>query len=136
MTSRGTYCETLCLQPNGRVPNSCLPVLIFRTAVKSEDGEDLADVLEATFVRNNWLNNWREVVYDYYHYHSTTHEVLGIAHAKKNVFLSTVKDVERLGVGTFCAHRCNQIKSLEKEKCPRQARVPAESSSQRFLSNT
>jgi uncharacterized protein YjlB len=41
---------------------------------------DLADAIEETFRRHDWLNNWRELgVYDYYHFHSTTHEALGMA---------------------------------------------------------
>ncbi|WP_435009218.1 hypothetical protein P12x_000468 [Tundrisphaera lichenicola] len=72
--------ETLQFQPNGRVPNSRFPVLIHRGAVKAEAGEDLADAIEATFHRNDWLNNWRELgVYDYNHFHSTSHEALGMA---------------------------------------------------------
>ena len=74
--------ETLFLKPNGRVPNSRFPVLIHRQVWGSSDAANLADILEKTFVDNNWLNNWREVVYGYYHYHSTTHEVLGIAHGE------------------------------------------------------
>jgi len=43
-------------------------------------GVDLADVIEEMFRRHDWLNNWRELgVYDYYHFHSTTHEALGMA---------------------------------------------------------
>jgi len=37
-------------------------------------------LIYARFRRNDWLNNWRELgVYDYFHYHSTSHEVLGMA---------------------------------------------------------
>ncbi len=72
--------ETLELKPNGRVPNSRFPVLIHRAGVTADPGVDLADAIEATFRRHDWLNNWRELgVYDYYHFHSTTHEVLGMA---------------------------------------------------------
>jgi uncharacterized protein YjlB len=72
--------ETLQFKPNGRVPNSRYPVLIYRGGVSAAPGVDLADAIEQTFRRNDWLNNWRELgVYDYYHFHSTTHEVLGMA---------------------------------------------------------
>ncbi len=71
--------ETLHFKPNGRVPNSRFPVLIHRGVVKADSG-DMADAIEATFRRNDWLNNWRELgVYDYYHFHSTSHEALGMA---------------------------------------------------------
>lgn len=72
--------ETFTFKPNGLVPNSRFPVLLHRGVVKADAGVDLADAIEATFRRHDWLNNWRELgVYDYYHYHSTTHEALGMA---------------------------------------------------------
>ncbi|WP_165229170.1 hypothetical protein [Aquisphaera insulae] len=76
--------ETLHFGPGGRVPNSRFPVLLYRGGVSpSVEGGDLADAIEATFRRHDWLNNWRELgVYDYYHYHSTTHEVLGMARGR------------------------------------------------------
>ena len=75
--------ETLQFKPNGRVPNSRFPVLLHRGAVTADAGVDLADAIEATFRRHDWLNNWRELgVYDYYHFHSTTHEVLGMARGR------------------------------------------------------
>ena len=30
------------------------------------------------FQQNNWSNNWKQGIFTYHHYHSTTHEVLGI----------------------------------------------------------
>ena len=72
--------ETFFFKPNGRVPNSRFPVLLHRGVIKPSAGQDMADAVEETFRRNDWLNNWRELgVYDYYHYHSTSHEVLGMA---------------------------------------------------------
>jgi uncharacterized protein YjlB len=80
MPETNPHLETLYFKPNGRVPNSRFPVLIHRGVIKAADGVDLADAIEATFRRNDWLNNWRELgVYDYYHFHSTSHEVLGMA---------------------------------------------------------
>jgi sulfopropanediol 3-dehydrogenase len=80
MAGQAPRVETLQFRPIGRVPNSRFPVLIHRVAVASGPGMDLADAIEATFRRHGWLNNWRELgVYDYPHYHSTTHEALGMA---------------------------------------------------------
>src|SRR4051812_49794338 len=80
MAEQGARLETLRFQPNGRVPNSHFPVLIHRAAITAAAGVDLADTIEETFRRHDWLNNWRELgVYDYYHFHSTTHEALGMA---------------------------------------------------------
>ncbi len=70
MVQQGRRLETLTFKPNGRVPNSRFPVLIYRAGVPSNACVDLADAIEATFQRHDWLNNWRELgVYDYYHFH-------------------------------------------------------------------
>jgi uncharacterized protein YjlB len=83
MPERGTRLETLQFKPNGLVPNSRFPVLIHRAAVSAGAGDDLADAIEETFRRRDWLNNWRELgVYDYPHFHSTTHEALGMARGR------------------------------------------------------
>ena len=80
MAEQSSRLETLYFKPNGRVPNSRFPVLIHRAAVNVATGADLADAIEETFRRHDWLNNWRELgVYDYDHFHSTTHEALGMA---------------------------------------------------------
>jgi uncharacterized protein YjlB len=51
------------------MPNSRLPVLIYH-------GE--AGGFEAMFAANGWVGIWRNGVYDFDHYHSNAHEVLGI----------------------------------------------------------
>jgi uncharacterized protein YjlB len=35
-------------------------------------------VLESLFASNIWENSWRNGIYSFHHYHSTSHEVLGI----------------------------------------------------------
>ena len=83
MPAQNYRLETLQFKPNGRVPNSRYPVLIHRAGVTAPAAADLPDVMEETFRRHDWLNNWRELgVYDYYHFHSTTHEVLGMARGR------------------------------------------------------
>ena len=38
--------------------------------------------LEQTFAQNGWTNNWRDIVVPYDHFHSTTHEVLGVGRGR------------------------------------------------------
>lgn len=64
-------------QDDGKIPNSHLPVVIYRKAF-SMRGEKAAFWLEDHFEKNQWSNFWRDEVYDYHHYHSNTHEVLGV----------------------------------------------------------
>jgi uncharacterized protein YjlB len=65
------------LKPNGWMPNSPLPVLLYRGALKSNT--DLAADMERIFNTNGWPPQWRNGVYSFHHYHSTAHEVLGFA---------------------------------------------------------
>ena len=61
---------------NGVIPNNSLPLLVYKFAFPVSDS--LADVMEETFATHNWTNSWRNGVFPYHHYHSITHEVLGI----------------------------------------------------------
>lgn len=71
--------ETLQLSRNGWMPNNeHLPVLIYREAI-SAAGAEPAAAFETAFQRNGWPPQWRNGVYDFHHYHSTAHEVLGFA---------------------------------------------------------
>ncbi|AWH84596.1 hypothetical protein HYN59_05450 [Flavobacterium album] len=63
-------------EDDGKIPNSVFPLIVYKNAF--DPGENLADVMEETFAKNNWKNAWRNGVYPYHHYHSITHEVLGV----------------------------------------------------------
>ena len=69
--------EAIQIQPNGNIPNSKLPLLVYRRAVRLQS-DDPASIFEALFKANDWQDSWRNGVYDYHHYHSTAHEVLGV----------------------------------------------------------
>ncbi len=66
------------LAPAGDVPNNALPVVLLRAAI-APDPEDAPASFEETFRRHGWTGTWRNGVYPYHHYHSTAHEVLGVA---------------------------------------------------------
>lgn len=61
---------------NGIFPNSYLPVLLYKNTFPISG--DASDAISQTFAKNNWKNNWTGGVYTYHHYHSITHEVLGV----------------------------------------------------------
>jgi len=67
--------EQFSFKDDGVFPNSVLPVLLYRKAFKTEI--DRACAIEQRFAENDWSNSWRNGVYSFAHYHSTTHEVLG-----------------------------------------------------------
>jgi uncharacterized protein YjlB len=63
-------------KPDGKLPNSRFPLLVHRGGIAGGG----ADAVIARFRANAWLNNWRYPgIYTYRHFHSTTHEVLGVA---------------------------------------------------------
>lgn len=71
--------EILRLSRNGWMPNNeRLPVLLYRDAFDVA-GSDPAALIERIFERNGWPPQWRDGVFDFHHYHSTAHEVLGFA---------------------------------------------------------
>ena len=64
-------------EDDGVFPNSRLPLLVYRRAI-DVNARDRAAIFEQCFARNHWTNSWRNGVYPFAHYHSTTHEVLGV----------------------------------------------------------
>lgn len=66
------------LQDGGWCPNNAsLPLLVYRRAADGETGA-LASYFESLFGRHGWPPAWRYTIYDYPHFHSTSHEVIGI----------------------------------------------------------
>jgi len=72
-----TTFEIYNLTDDGTIPNSKYPVIVYHHAFMME-GKPAADFLENRFAENGWSNAFRWRVYDYHHYHTNTHEVLGV----------------------------------------------------------
>ncbi|MFI5014321.1 MAG: cupin domain-containing protein [Hyphomicrobiales bacterium] len=70
--------ETAFFDDDGRLPNSRLPVIVYRGAI-APTAADPASSFERRFAENGWTGSWRWSVYPFHHYHSTSHEVLGVA---------------------------------------------------------
>jgi uncharacterized protein YjlB len=69
--------EQILLEDNSVFPNSRYPALLYKDAL------DIPLLFPAThvknlFERNGWSNSWDAGIFEYRHYHSITHEVLGI----------------------------------------------------------
>lgn len=69
------------------VPNNPrLPVLIYAAAFAPGSG-NLATAIENRFAENGWPPQWRNGIYDFHHYHSEGHEVLGVARGQVRLIL-------------------------------------------------
>ena len=69
--------KQLSFKDDGVFPNSVLPLLFYREALITH-AHDPASIFEQRFAENDWTNSWRDGVYPFPHYHSTSHEVLGV----------------------------------------------------------
>src|SRR5580704_15947769 len=67
-------------EDDGMIPNSRLPLLVYRAAVPAD-----AAAIERVFAANRWPPAWRNGVHPFHHFHSTAHEVLGVARGEATV---------------------------------------------------
>src|ERR1041384_5404622 len=78
------HIDSYLFRDDGQIPNNDrLPLLIYRNVLPLHGKDPAADCL-ARFANHKWGNGWRNGIYNYHHFHATTHEVLGIVrgHAK------------------------------------------------------
>ncbi|HQT75706.1 MAG TPA: cupin domain-containing protein [Rhodopila sp.] len=97
---------------DGSIPNSGLPLLVYRNAVPHDPAE-----IERVFAANQWPPVWRNGVHPFHHFHSRAHEVLGVARGQVSVLFGgpggqvlTVKAGDVVVVPAGVAH-CNQGQS-------------------------
>lgn len=82
--------ETHLFKDDGTIPNSKHPLLHYHKVFLDRNSAG-ASWLEQHFAKNNWTNSWRNGVYPFHHYHSTSHEVLGIYSGSALLFLGGEK---------------------------------------------
>jgi uncharacterized protein YjlB len=76
--------DSFTLPDDGRIPNNpTLPVLVYR---------DVADArapasCEALFTGHGWGGTWQDGIFPFHHFHSVSHEVLGIVSGAATVLL-------------------------------------------------
>ena len=76
------------LTAQGSFPNNPRwPALVCRGAFPRLPSIEPAVVIKRAFASHAWCDGWRDGVYDYHHFHSTAHEVLGCYAGKARVQL-------------------------------------------------
>jgi uncharacterized protein YjlB len=75
--------------------------------------------MERSFAANDWSNAWRDGIFDYHHFHSNAHEVLGIASGEVTVMFGgpagrqvTVRARDVVVIPAGVAH-CNMGQSAD-----------------------
>jgi uncharacterized protein YjlB len=73
--------DTYQFEDDGEIPNNDLPLVVYKDALTSPS----TAAFERRFINHNWRGTWVNGVFDYHHYHSTSHEVLGVASGQADV---------------------------------------------------
>jgi uncharacterized protein YjlB len=73
-------------EDDGKTPNNPrLPLVLYRDVVRRRRGLDPAAVCEDLFAAHGWKDSWRNGIYEFLHFHTRTHEVLGVARGEARV---------------------------------------------------
>ena len=78
---------TFMFADDGSVPNNpTLPLLLYRGAIDVAAARDPESAIEQVFMANGWGHGmWRNGILPYTHFHTMTHEALGIARGTARV---------------------------------------------------
>jgi uncharacterized protein YjlB len=105
---------TFTFADDGAIPNSPLPLLVYRDAVPAD-----AAGIERVFASNRWPPAWRDGVHPFHHFHSSAHEALGVARGEATVLFGgpggkvlTVRAGDVVVVPAGVGH-CNQSQSSD-----------------------
>lgn len=83
------------IKENGFFPNNAaLPVLLYKGALHLPE-EDSEELVKEVFGQNDWGNCWVDGIFEYHHYHSITHEVLGVTRGYCNLMLGGEKGIKQ-----------------------------------------
>lgn len=75
------------LPAKGDFPNNdTLPVLLYKRVLLPLEKKPEKKV-KKIFKKNDWRNSWIDGIYDYHHYHSNVHEVLGILSGEAHIMI-------------------------------------------------
>ena len=103
-------------KPNRNFPNSRLCLLIYKNGcLLGKQKNKAARSLQTVFSKNNWKNTWTNGIYSFHHYHSNTHECLGIAAGKAWVIFGgtggrklVVEKGDVLIIPAGLSHKCSK----------------------------
>jgi uncharacterized protein YjlB len=85
MTERATP-QASRFADDGETPNNpVLPLLVYHRAFDVAGVRDPALPFEEAFAAHGWGRSWRNGIFDFLHFHTTAHEVLGIARGRARV---------------------------------------------------
>jgi len=77
---------------DGETPNNPKwPFVIYRSPVNLRGDFDPAAIFEDLFASHGWTDSWRDGIYDFLHFHTHRHEVLGIARGSVQVAFGGAK---------------------------------------------
>jgi uncharacterized protein YjlB len=73
-------------EDDGKTPNNpSLPLMHYQDVLRSRRGLDPAALCEELFAAHGWKDSWRNGIYDFLHFHTRAHEVLGLARGEARV---------------------------------------------------
>lgn len=77
---------------DGITPNNPhFPLVHYLSPMRLPRDFDPAAVFEELFASHDWVDSWRDSIYDFLHFHTHTHEVLGIARGHAGVRFGGVR---------------------------------------------
>src|SRR3954462_5380909 len=84
--------------PGDRIPNHpSFAVVVYHDVEPAASGD--ADAVRALFAEHGWRGAWVDGVFDFHHFHSTSHEVLAVIAGRATLELGGPQG-EPFGVGT------------------------------------